>query len=45
MTFKGESSDENQALVSHTRKSRRGGSSEKEESPELRRKKDLRKVK
>jgi hypothetical protein len=38
-------SDENQALVAHTRKGRRGGSPEREVSPEPRRKKDLSKVK
>jgi hypothetical protein len=37
--------DENKALVSHTRKGKKGGSPEREESLTLRRKKDLRKVK
>jgi hypothetical protein len=37
--------DENQALVAHTRKGRRGGSLEREASPEPGRKKDLSKIK
>jgi hypothetical protein len=39
------SNDENEALVPHTRKGRKGCSPEREASPELRRKKDLSKVK